>query len=404
MTVPLPTAIIYCDHLLYPSETFIRAQAASLKRYSPFFAGLRRVKGLELPEDTTCVINTGTSAGKFRELAFKTTGIAPGFARKLRARNPSLLHAHFGADGLRALPLARNLGIPLVVTFHGSDATATEVKNAKVPFGHRRYLARRPVLWTGASRIIAVSEFVRSKLLAQGFPEEKVTLHYIGIDTRLFSPDPRQSEASEPPEGFVLFVGRLTERKGVDFLIRAMAEVQKDSPDLELVILGDGHLRVELEALAQSTLRKFRFLGAQSPEAVRDWMSRARIFAAPSIRKESGEEEGFGMVYIEAQAMQKPVASFRSGGIGEAVEDGVTGFLAPERDWRALAAHIALLARDNDLRYKMGLAGRERVLRLFDIEKQTAQLEEIYFEVANEFQLYGKHPTPVSRRALEWPK
>ena len=183
-----------------------------------------------------------------------------------------------------------------------------------------------------------------------------------------------------------------------------MAEVQKDSPDLELVILGDGHLRVELEALAQSTLRKFRFLGAQSPEAVRDWMSRARIFAAPSIRKESGEEEGFGMVYIEAQAMQKPVASFRSGGIGEAVEDGVTGFLAPERDWRALAAHIALLARDNDLRYKMGLAGRKRVLRLFDIEKQTAQLEEIYFEVANEFQLYGKHPTPVSRRALEWPK
>jgi len=393
-----PTAIIYCDHLLYASETFIRGQASTLKRYVPAYAGLRRVRGLELPGEQTHVIHRGDTFGRVWELAFKLWGVAPGFVKELRSLQPQLIHAHFGADGLRALPLAKKLHLPLIVSFHGSDATATQVKNVAVPYGHRRYLANKSRLQQYASQVIAVSEFVKSKLLMQGYAEEQVKVHYIGVDTKMFSPKTGESEP------IVLFVGRLVERKGVGYLIRAMAAIQNELPNLELVVIGDGPLRSELEALANASLRKYRFLGAQTPEAVRNWMSVARIFAAPSVKVKSGEEEGFGIVFIEAQAMEKPVVSFDSGGIGEAVEHGVTGFLAQERDWHGLAEYIALLARDLDLRRKMGLAGRARVLRLFDLETQTELLEEMYSEVVTRSKAREEQTSHASHGAFKWPR
>jgi colanic acid/amylovoran biosynthesis glycosyltransferase len=386
MMVEGRTAIIYCDHLLYASETFIRAQASALKRHLPVYAGLRRVTGLELTKQRICVLNDGSLVGQAKEVAFKLFGTAPGFVKDLQLLKSRLIHAHFGADGFRALPLAARLGVPLIVTFHGSDATATNVDGHKVPYGHRRYLANKSQLQNGAAQFIAVSEFVKSKLLAQGYPEKKVKVHYIGIDTQLFLPG---SAESEP---VVLFVGRLAERKGVDYLIRAMALVQNELPELELVIIGDGPLREELEGMAKASLRRFEFLGVQTPEQVRDWMSRARIFAAPSVRIGSGEEEGLGMVFLEAQAMEKPVVSFASGGIVEAVEHGVAGFLEQERDWQSLAKDILLLARDANLRRRMGIAGRERVLRVFNIERQTALLEDFYLDVTSRYDSLKCHP------------
>jgi colanic acid/amylovoran biosynthesis glycosyltransferase len=202
--IPLPPrVIVYCDHLLYASETFILAQAGALRSYTAEYAGLRRVKGLDLPQSQTHLINRGDGGGRRRELLFKLCGIAPAFCRELRALTPALIHAHFGADGYRALPLSRKLKIPLIVSFHGSDATTINIEHTRVPYGHRRYLANRQVLQRGAHRIIAVSDFIRKKLLSQGFRDEKIRVHYIGVDTDLFSPNDGHSEA------MVLFVGRL---------------------------------------------------------------------------------------------------------------------------------------------------------------------------------------------------
>jgi colanic acid/amylovoran biosynthesis glycosyltransferase len=371
-----PTVVIFCDHLLYLSETFIRAQAQALRQFSPAYAGSRRVAGLELPTGSCYTINPGNTAGKIREVVFKLFGKAPDLARRLHALDPVLVHAHFGPDGLRALPLSRQLRVPLIVTFHGSDATALNPRRGEASFSHRRYLAHRDVLQRGASLFLAVSEFIRGKLLEQGVPPEKVIVHYIGVDARFFLPT---ATGTEP---VVLFVGRLSERNGPNYLIQAMAEVQKQHPEIELVLIGDGPLRKSLEQQAKASLRKYRFLGAQPPETIREWMDRASLFAASSVKINSGEEEAFGMVFAEAQAMQKPVVAFASGGVVEAVEHGQTGFLAPERNWRKMAEYLALLLRDGDLRRRFGIAGRQRVLRLFDLEKQTSVLEEIYSEVA----------------------
>lgn len=367
-----PTVVIFCDHLLYPSETFIRAQAQSLHRYKPVYAGSRRVRGLELPAESTYTVSSGDVNGRAREVMFKLFGSAPELVERLRALDPVLMHSHFGPDGLRALPLARKLGLPLIVTFHGSDATATDVRHVKAPFGHRRYLVQRGVLRRGATLFVAVSEFIRGKLLEQHFPANKTVVHYVGVDTKLFSPMQGEQEST------VLFVGRLADRKGAEFLIRAMAEVQKENPATELVLIGDGALRGDLEKLASESLKRYRFLGVRPPNVVREWLDRASVFCAPSIRGRSGEEEAFGMVFAEAQAMEKPVVSFATGGIPEAVLHGETGFLAPDRDWPTLAQYLSLLLKNADLRRKFGVAGRQRVLQLFDLKTQTTALEKIY--------------------------
>ena len=372
-----PKVVVFSDHLLYPTETFIRAPALAFSEFEPVFAGSRRVPGLDLPRERTYTISQGDFLGQVREAAFKLFGFAPLLAKQLRALNPVLMHAHYGTNGLRALPLARRLGIPMIVTFHGSDATATDLRHKeKTHFGHRRYLARKEELRKGAALFLTDSNFIRRKLLEQGFPEDRVQVQYTGVDTEIFRP------ASRKREPIILFVGRLVERKGARFLIRAVAEVQKEWPAAELVLIGDGHLRAGLEKQAKESLRRYRFLGVRRHDEVCEWMNRASVFCAPSVKTPWGEEEAFGMVYAEAMAMELPVVAFDSGGISEVVSHKNTGFLAPERDWRALADYLSILLQDAELRKMFGIAGREQVIRQFDLKHWARVLEAIYARVS----------------------
>jgi glycosyltransferase involved in cell wall biosynthesis len=107
-------------------------------------------------------------------------------------------------------------------------------------------------------------------------------------------------------------------------------------------------------------------------------MNRASVVCVPSITRRSGEEEGFGMVCAEAQAVGKPVVAFDSGGISEVVSHAKTGFLAAEGDWQAFAEYLSVLLGDAKLRARFGLAGREWMLSHFDLEHQTRILEKSY--------------------------
>lgn len=160
-----------------------------------------------------------------------------------------------------------------------------------------------------------------------------------------------------------------------------MSKVQAIRPEVELVVIGNGPLRSALEQLAGELLCRYRFLGTQSPESVQAWMNRAQVFSVPSITAKSGDAEGFGIVFAEAQAMGLPVVSFASGGVVEAVAHGETGFLATERDWEALAKHIIYLLKDETLRQQFSQKGQERVRTLFNLHNQTRVLEDIYDSV-----------------------
>jgi colanic acid/amylovoran biosynthesis glycosyltransferase len=379
MSVPKPRVIVFCDHLLYRSETFIYAQASALSGFDPVFAGSRRVAGLDLRQAQIHTINHGNFSGKCRELCFKLAGFAPDFVRRLSAMNPVLMHAHYGPNGVRALPIAAQLNVPLIITFHGFDATATNVRRTKTYLGFRHYLVTKKKLKRSSALFLTVSKFIRGKLLEQGFPEDRVVVHYTGVDTKRFKP------ANTEAGPVVLFVGRLEPIKGPDFMIRAAAAVQEEMPEAELVMIGDGSLRADMEKLAKQSLRRYRFLGARTAQEVSEWMNRASVVCVPSIKRYSGEEEGFGMACAEAHAVSKPVVAFDSGGISEIVTHGSTGFLAPVGDWQALAKHLLMLLQNASLRERFGLAGRETVLRQFDLEHRTRILEDIYTEVLDQW-------------------
>lgn len=371
--------LIYADPLLPPSETFILAQGEALKNFTPYYIGPKSLGhlGLKMPEDRTLAINGMQGhIGRIREAPFRYFGYAPIYFRRVRRLKPVLLHAHFGPGGLRALSLAEWLGIPLITTFHGFDATITDSFAAKAKYWFRDYVCRRDVLRQKGRFFIAVSQFVRDKILTQGFPEEKVIVHYTGVDTEFFCPDPMVKR-----EPIVLFTGNLIGLKGCEYLIRAVERVQARVPEIELIVIGDGPERDRLEALAREKLKQYRFLGRQPREVVRQWMNRAKVFSVPSVRVESGAEEGFGMAFAEAQAMKLPVVSFVSGGVPEAVADGETAYLAPERDAETLAFHLLKLLHDEALRARMGEAARSRICAQFNLWVQTQRLEGLYREV-----------------------
>ena len=371
--MPKPAVVVYCDHLLLFSQTFVLAQGEGLQQFTPYYVGSRLVKDLTLPAERTLVVNRGGTLGKVREVPHKFWGIAPTFYRRVQQLDPVLIHAHFGVGGALALPLKRRLKVPMLVTFHGFDATVKDEYARHSYYGLRVYLKRKQALKHQAQLFITVSEFIKGKLLEQGFPSDKLLVHYIGVDTETFQADP-----DVPREPLVLFVGRLVEKKGCEYLIRAMSKVQAVMPEANLVVIGDGPLRPILEQLAAKTLRRYRFLGVQPAESVQTWMNRASVFSVPSITAASGDAEGFGIVFAEAQAMGLPVVSFASGGIPEAVAHSKTGFLVAERDSDGLAAYILQLLKDKELWQCFSQKSQERVLTKFNLHSQTRALEDIY--------------------------
>jgi colanic acid/amylovoran biosynthesis glycosyltransferase len=367
--------LIYRDLLLQFSETFVLNQAESLKLHIPYYVGSRAIQGLSLPKRRTFLVNEGATLDKLSELFSRLGRFPPDFLKQLKKLNSTLIHAHFGQDAAMALTLAKNLNIPLIVTFHGYDITVKD-KYVSPSLGQWIYLKRRKELKHKAQLFVAVSEFIKSKLIEQSFPPEKIICHYIGIDTKLFKPD-----FNIQREQIVLFVGRLVEKKGCEYLIKAMAQVQAKNPGVKLLVIGDGDLRSSLENLSEKLLKNYQFLGIQSPEKVRHWMQQSKIFCVPSVTAKSGDAEGFGLVFTEAQSMGLPVVSFASGGIPEAVSHGETGFLVPERDIDGLATYILRLLGSTDLWEKMSTNGRLRVDSLFNLEKQTRLLEDLYAQV-----------------------
>jgi glycosyltransferase involved in cell wall biosynthesis len=373
-----PVIIIFNSLLLPPSQTFIRDPVEKLEQHIAYYVGSRQVKGLELPLERVLVINEGNSLGKLQEQVFKVTGYAPLLYEKVKRLNPVLIHAQFGLSGVLMLPWARSLKIPLIVHYRGADATVIEKFSRHSSLNHWIYYQRKETLKEEAALFLTVSKFIKNKLIAQGFPADKIRTHYHGVDINKFSPNPAINR-----EPIVLFVGRLTEKKGCEYLIQAMSQVQHQHPDYKLVVIGDGVLRTSLETLASQTLCNYQFLGVQSPETVKNWMNRARIMAVPSITTAQGDSEGLPNVVLEAQAMELPVVSTYHAGIPEAVIDKKTGFLSQERDIKGLANAILRLFNDDELWRQFSYRGREHMKTNFNQSKQAKKLDSIYDKLRN---------------------
>lgn len=362
-----PVAAVFRSALFNPSERFIQDQAAALRRWRPFVVGLER-KG-EVVDDLRAGMIVAAGAGE--RLAFRLRGRGGSIERRLRAAGPALIHAHFGTDGLLVLPLARALGVPLVTSLRGYDVTRSD--GALLGSGRlswMRYALGKTRLQRGGALFLTVSDALREKAIARGYPAGRTRTHYNGVDLDRFHPG---EEAREP--GLILHVGRLVEKKGTAVLIEAVAGIE----GARLVVIGDGPLKGALERRAGPSVR---FLGRLTADEVAQWMRRASVLAAPSLTAADGDAEGLPNVVVEAAASGLPVVATLHSGIPEAVEDGKTGLLVPEGDCAALADRLAALLGSGDMRRAMGAAARSLAERRFDRAALTGRLERIYDEVA----------------------
>lgn len=311
------------------------------------------------------------------------------------------VHVQFGHLGpeVARLVAARGVAGALVTSFRGADATS------HMP---RHPAAYRPLFRIGDA-FLPVSEDLRTRVIAAGAPPERTFVHHSGIDVGRFAFAPRRLGAGEAAR--LLFVGRLVEKKGVRYLLEALALLcgvapvaegataatggadvattrgrqgnsHGDAHDVTLSIIGDGPERQELEAMAArlGVGSRVRFLGTRSHDQVREAMAAAHVLVAPSVTAASGDREGIPNVLKEGMATGLPVLATRHGGIAELVADGVSGYLVPERDAPALATRLRDLLARPDRMATMGEAGRRTVEERFDITRLNEVLELRYRE------------------------
>jgi len=367
--------LVYRDRIVPRSEAhFLRRQYVGFRRLAPIWIGCRTDAGLADLGVEAIMLGRRGAAGALDRLAFKQFGRIPP-APDLAALQPRLIHAHFGRGGALALPIARALGLPLVVTFHGGDATKDGPYRGRLfPTIFQRRCA---ALQREAALIVCVSEHIRAELLARNFPAAKLKVIRYGVEPEA---DGEMQQLADRP--YLLFVGRFVEKKGVAHLLEAMRALESESAAVDLILIGDGPIAEALKRQA-SGLKHARFLGWLPNDEVRRFMRGALALCVPSVAARSGDAEGLPNVVLEAMACAAPVIGSQAGGIAEAVEHGRTGFVVPQADPQAIAEPVRWLLRDPALRGRMGHAARDAATARFSAIAQSRLLEDALLAVSN---------------------
>ena len=283
------------------------------------------------------------------------------FARSFRL---AITHRFDAIHAFRALPeglvgwtIARLTFRPLVTYAHGEELT-TWGNGGK--FKAMRFVLRH------SDEVIANSEHTRDTLLRMGIAADRIAVIYPGVDVEVFRPGLdtkglRESIGVAPNEKLVLSVGRLQRRKGFDYLIDALAELRSKGLPVVLAIAGVGddrdYLRTRIEA--HVVQRHVHLLGAVGAADLPRWMNACDVFAMPN-REIDGDNEGFGMVFIEAAACGKPVVAGLAGGTGAAVIDGVTGRRVDGRQVERIVQALEQVLFNETMASTMGEAALQR--------------------------------------------
>jgi glycosyltransferase involved in cell wall biosynthesis len=374
------TVLVVRSELLPYSETFVKEQALAYTGWRPVFVGLKRIPGLPVEDLNIRLLPSTTSlpGRAYRKLLRSLHIPPPGIRRRLLPESASLIHVHFGTDAVDHWDWIRSFDVPVVVTLHGYDINIHKQwwqLPAQSP-ARRRYPGRLLRLASDPRvHFVAVSRAIKERAIEWGIPAERISVRYIGVDLKAFRPAGLPIERRLPR---ILFVGRLAEKKGAEYLIRAFAAVKAQLPAAELVIVGDGRLRAKLELLASQLKVPVTFLGSLSSQRIKEELQQTRVFCSPSVTAENGDAEGLPIVILEAQACGVPVVTSARGGAREGIIDGVTGFAFKEKDVADLSNRLLLLLQDAQKAASQGRAGRRNMEEKFDLRSCTGSLEHLY--------------------------
>jgi colanic acid/amylovoran biosynthesis glycosyltransferase len=274
---------------------------------------------------------------------------------------------HFGQIGLKAVRL-REAGVikgRIATVFHGYDMTM-------IPklYGERFY----EQLFSLGDLFLPISEYWKNRLVEMGCDPKKIVVHRMGVDIESF---PFHSRSITADHTFkIVTIARLVEKKGVEYGVRAVAQLLSEYPQISYDIVGDGPLMGSLQGLVTElgVSDRIRFLGWKNSDEIEELLGAAHALLAPSVTAENGDQEGIPVALMEAMAVGVPVISTFHTGIPELIDNEVSGFLVPERDVDLLKLRISSLIEHPEKSMEFAIAARNKIEAEFDIKKLNSQL------------------------------
>lgn len=290
-------------------------------------------------------------------------------------RNIDLVHAHFAHNAAyTGMQISRVLNKPFTFTAHAFEI-----------FGRQSYSKDRlKILTEGAEKIITPSVFNKRYIINEtGCTEDKIEIVRATINPGKFNEQKRLHNDERRIK--VVAIGRLVEKKGFEYLIKAMSKIVEKEPTTFLSIVGSGELENDLINLTRNLglTKSVNFLGAQTNERVLYELSSSDLAVLPCVVAEDGDMDVCPLTLQEAMAMGIPVVSTTIGSIPELITDGEEGLLVAERNESALADAILKLVHDPALRENLGKKGREKILKEFNIKTQVDKLLEIWKKIVD---------------------
>jgi phosphatidylinositol alpha-1,6-mannosyltransferase len=278
-------------------------------------------------------------------------------------------------EGIVAWGIGRLRGCKVVIYAHGEELTG---------WGRGRKFQAMCFALRHADKILANSDFTRDTLLSLiGVRPDQIVMAYPTVDAERFRPglqfdDLRSSIGLSADKPLVLSVGRLQRRKGFDQVVRSLPGLMRRGIDVHYAIVGIGEDWQYLKDLATElgVADRLHLLGHADPADLPRWYNACQLFAMPN-RDIGGDTEGFGIVYLEANACAKPAIAGLAGGTGSAVEHGVNGLRADGEKTEAVEAAIAQLLLDEDESKRLGDAGRQRILGGFTPERRVELIRQV---------------------------
>ncbi|KST69930.1 glycosyltransferase [Mastigocoleus testarum] len=286
-----------------------------------------------------------------------------------------IIHCQFGMHGLEGM-LYRDIGAlkgKLITSFRGYDISYYLQEEGNDVYDE---------LLLKGDFFLANCEFFRQRAIKLGCDPKKIVVHGSGIDCSRFIFQTRNITPGETIQ--IATTGRLVEKKGIEYAIRAIAKVAEFQPNVEFKIIGDGPLKEHFEQVIQELNigDKVQLLGWMNQKEIIEVLNKTHIFVAPSVTASDGNQDAPVNTLKEAMAMGLPVVSTFHGGIPELVKDGVSGFLVPEKDETAIAEKLIYLIEHPEIWSSMGSSGREYVEAHYDINNLNDELERIYHQVS----------------------
>lgn len=358
----------YKTNFLNRSETFIHRLVCNHQRFEPAALCYRKLNFCE--ELTVHEVPDAFYKKIANSTAFHLNRPLPFYRKTIQKHKPDIIHAHFGFDAYKMLAIARDENIPLVVSFYGSD-----VSRLPGEFGWKN---RYKKLARYGARFIAASDFMKRQLIDLGFPSEKISVIYFGLNLNQL---PYQNKNFSKLN--ILMAGRLVEKKGFEYALQAVTLLKSKGIKLPVTIFGDGPLLSKLKTFAKENGidSQITFKGFQPVNEIISAHKSHTLFLAPSVTAKDGDMEGLPNTILEAMALGTPVIATKHAAIPEAITHQNSGFLVDEKDADGIAKTISEIMNGHHDPSGIAKNARTTIEKTFTIGKMVLQVEEIYDRV-----------------------